>query len=101
MDSIRTYILKKANEIVNKDRQNNYGTPEDNFKDIGIMWGIILGQDPIPPHVVANMMIALKLARTKTSPLYEDNYIDMAGYAACGGECAAIELERHRKQTEE
>ena len=91
----RTFILKQANEIVNKDRQNNYGTPEDNFRDIGIMWGIILGAEPIPAYTVAKMMIALKLARSKKSPYYLDNYIDIAGYAACAGECALNEEEKN------
>lgn len=91
----RTFILKQADEIVNKDRQNNYGKPEDNFRDIGIMWGIILGIEPISPYTVANMMIALKLARSKNSPFYLDNYIDIAGYAACAGECAWNEDEKN------
>jgi len=34
------------------------------------------------------MMILLKLARMKGNPSYADNWVDIAGYAACGGEIA-------------
>jgi len=33
-------------------------------------------------------MNLLKLARIKTSPEHADHWIDIAGYAACGGEVA-------------
>lgn len=35
---------------------------------------------------VANMMILLKIARGANGKPKEDNWIDIAGYAACGGE---------------
>ncbi len=37
------------------------------------------------------MMILMKLSRLATSPAKPDHWIDMAGYAACGGECATKE----------
>ena len=37
-------------------------------------------------HDVAAMMILLKVARLATSPDKWDNWVDIAGYAALGGE---------------
>ena len=34
------------------------------------------------------MMALLKIARIKSGTATEDSYIDLAGYAACGGEIA-------------
>ena len=42
----------------------------------------------VTAHARAVMMIQLKLARIKTSPEHADHWIDVAGYAACGGEVA-------------
>ena len=41
---------------------------------------------PVSRSDVAVMMIQLKLARIKTSPEHADHWMDVAGYAACGGE---------------
>ena len=43
------------------------------------------------PADVAAMMSMLKLARIAKSPEKADSWIDLAGYAACGGECATQE----------
>jgi hypothetical protein len=40
----------------------------------------------ITPHQVAIMLIDLKAARAWNNEEHADNWIDMAGYAACGGE---------------
>ena len=40
------------------------------------------------PVDVAMMMALLKIARIKANKGYEDGYTDLAGYAACGAECA-------------
>jgi hypothetical protein len=44
---------------------------------------------PVSATDVAVMMGLLKIARIKTSPAHADNWVDLAGYAACGGELAA------------
>ena len=43
----------------------------------------------ITPVDVAQMMILLKVARAKGNQKHQDNWIDVAGYAACAGEIAA------------
>lgn len=86
----REQVLLNANEIVNGARQNTYGNPEDCFKIIGDMWGGYLGID-ITASDVAMLMILLKVARTKGRKDYADNYVDIAGYAACAGELTDAE----------
>lgn len=81
----REETLEEALKIVTKDRQNAYGTPEDNFSCIAGMWSAYLGV-PITSQQVAVLMILLKVARSKSSPTYSDNYVDICGYAACGAE---------------
>lgn len=81
----RSQILDKAKEIVNGHREEEYGSPEDNFKLIAMLWTSYLGYDVLAKDVAA-MMILLKIARAKTGAGTEDCYIDIAGYAACGGE---------------
>lgn len=83
----RKEILDEAARIVTGERQNQYGSAENSFALIGGLWGDYLGMD-ISPRDVALMMILLKVAREKGGKGKADNWIDIAGYAACGGEVA-------------
>jgi hypothetical protein len=84
----RIEILDLANECVCGDRNLQYGEPEDNFNAIAKMWSAFL-DIPISAPQVAAMMILLKTARIKSSEGRDkDSWIDVAGYAACGGEIA-------------
>ena len=98
----RQEILKKAEECVCGQREQDYGTPEDNFKIIADLWNDYLGlfdifkrdkttDQMIPvkhitPQDVAMMMALLKIARIKNGGGTGDSFVDLAGYAACGGE---------------
>ena len=82
----RWEILEKAKKVVMGDRETAYGSPEDNFATIAKLWGVYLGT-AIEPEDVATMMILLKVARIRGGQAKDDNWIDIAGYAACGGEC--------------
>lgn len=96
MATLRKTILDRANSIVNGDREKSYGKPEDNFRRIGMMWNAYLGSAinrPLAPSDVAAMMALLKLARIASGNYSEDSWIDLAGYAACGGELASFEHE--------
>lgn len=81
----RKEILEEALKVVSNDRQTNYGTPEDNFKIIANLWSNYLGIT-VSSSDVAMLMILLKIARARHKPDYADNYVDIAGYAACAGE---------------
>ena len=82
-------ILMKSDEIVNGSREQDYGSPENNFKTISIMWNAYIKsvkRDHLEPYDVAAMLGLLKIARIAGGHNKEDNWIDLAGYAACGGE---------------
>lgn len=86
----RKTILEAAEKCVCHDRQDTHGKPEDSFGAIADLWTAYLdiGHE-ITPVDVAQMMILLKIGRAKENPKHTDNWVDMAGYAACAGEIAA------------
>ena len=89
----RSEILHAAEDCVCGQREADYGTPEDNFRVIGALWEVYLrarciGRQAdvcIEPEDVAAMMGLLKIARIATGHGKNDNWVDLAGYAACGG----------------
>lgn len=83
----RKTILDAAEKCVCQDRQDTHGKPEDSFSEIAMLWTAYTGND-ISPVDVAQMMILLKVGRAKGNPKHTDNWVDMAGYAACAGEIA-------------
>ena len=78
-------ILDKAKIIINGERQGTYGEAEDSFSIIAQMWTAYLGKE-IKSEDVANMMILMKVARNSSGVYKDDNWIDICGYAALGGE---------------
>lgn len=90
----RKEILEEAVRIVTGERQNQYGDAEDSFGLIAGLWGDYLNH-PVSSKDVALMMILLKVAREKGGNGKADNWVDIAGYAACGGEIAtAAKVEK-------
>ena len=88
----RANLLDIAKNHVTKDRQADHGDAEDNFTRIAGYWSVHLGV-PIAAHDVAVMMALLKVARIKSNPEHADNWVDGAGYFACGGEVALRDKE--------
>jgi len=84
----RSEILATAAKYVTKDRAATHGDAESNFHRIAELWSAYLGTDDITSIDVAVMLALLKVARIRSNPTHADNWIDMAGYAACGGEIA-------------
>ena len=90
----RTVILDKARATICGDREQDYGSPENSFSCIADMWTAYLKgkhqiEFAIEPKDVAAMMVALKTARVATGHGKEDNWIDICGYGANGGEIEA------------
>lgn len=85
---IRRELLRDVEACVCRDRQNTYGDAEDNFADIAKIASVVLAPK-LSKHLtaedVALFSACIKLARLKTSPDHLDNWIDLAGYAVCGG----------------
>lgn len=85
----REKILEQALHCVTGDREQDYGSPEQNFRTIALMWSVYiqrLGRGYLEDRDVAAMLALLKIARIASGHAKADNWIDLAGYAACGGE---------------
>lgn len=82
----REQILDEAKSIVCKDRNKQYGEPEDNFEVIAKMWQVYL-ETNITSFDVAMMMVLFKTARISTGGYKSDSLVDLIGYAACAEEC--------------
>lgn len=94
LENIRKYILKEAEKCVLQDRNQEYGEPENAFSLVAEFWTSYLEatfskRDPkmLHPEDIAMMMNLFKVSRQVKNPMYADNYIDMAGYAACAADC--------------
>jgi len=86
----RSTILELANEYVTKDRAATHGGAEDSFKTIAALWSEYLGTS-VEKHDVCAMMVLLKVARIKGNASHLDSWVDVAGYAALGGEITSGE----------
>jgi hypothetical protein len=88
----RGKALKKALEIINGERQDSYGNPEDSFALIGNFWTAYLNAEKkyleviITPRMVAEMMTLFKIARMTGQKTTPDNYADAAGYIGIAGD---------------
>jgi hypothetical protein len=92
----RSQVLAEANELINGDRNNQYGEPTDDFRKTADLWSVYLtsvAKAPVTllPHDVAVLMMMLKVSRIAWSPNKRDNWTDLAGYAACGWDCVVAE----------
>lgn len=79
------HALLNAAKAATTARGEAYGDATSNFTRIATLWSVILGAEVTVTQVAA-MMIALKLARLAHTPGHTDSWVDIAGYAALGGE---------------
>lgn len=84
-------LLDEATETV-AARGKPYGGVEDNFERIARLWTAHLANRynahailKLDGTDVALMMVMLKVARLANDPAHRDSWVDIAGYAACGG----------------
>lgn len=82
--------LEKAIEIVCRDR-------EDSFKLISDFWSVYIGVE-FSTEDVAVMMALLEIARIATGKHKEDNFVDLAGNAACACEIDGVKGTRKQKR---
>lgn len=92
----RTHVLSEADRLVNGDRNVDYGDPISDFRTTAEMWSAYLRRRlevpvDLQPHDVAAMMMCLKISRISWVHEKEDNWVDLAGYAACGWDCVLEE----------
>lgn len=86
----RGAVLDEANTLIHGERNRAYGSPSENFERIAAFWNVQLADKLKPGERItgqdtALLMISLKLARAINQPK-RDNFVDIAGYAACGWE---------------
>lgn len=90
----RRKVLERATACVCGDREKDHGKPEDSFAKIAALWSAYTDMKVSPLDAVV-MLALLKAARIKTSPgVNDDNFVDMAGYAACAAEIAELAKEK-------
>ena len=87
-------ITDEAQRIVNGDRNDAYGDPDQDLADIGQAWSATLNAwrarsehedafvPAIPARIVALMMIQLKVIRSAHRH-HRDGLVDIVGYALC------------------
>jgi len=80
-------ILATAANLVGGSRHETHGDKHQCFGLIARFWSDYL-ECEVKPEDVACMMGLVKIARIATGKHNPDNWIDLAGYAACGGEIA-------------
>ena len=88
----RKRVLSEAEKCVCGQREQDYGTPEDNFDRIAKMWSAYMGVE-FNPVDVSMFMVMLKAARIKSGGGTMDSFVDGCGYFSCGGEIFARNKE--------
>jgi hypothetical protein len=89
--------LITAAKLVAGDRAKTHGEKYKNFENIATLWNAYLSNKlgaviPLDPTDVGQMMTLMKIARTQSGGIHnDDNYIDGAGYQGCAAECAAVD----------
>lgn len=74
-------ILDEAAQAVDRDRQEDYGHPYDDFRKVTGA-AKALGVDPLSgPLHHALYMVLVKVARLVETPDHHDSIVDVAGYA--------------------
>jgi len=87
MDPVK--VLMEVEDIISQ-RGDDYGGVENNFSNIAEIYSMISGLD-IKPHDIALVMVCVKLARIRQSPLKRDNYLDLIAYCAFAAELIGAE----------
>lgn len=97
--SPRADMLREAEKLITGDRNNQYGPPTQDFKRTADLLNAlgyrrvdaIEDVHEIVPSDVALMIAQVKMSRLMHSRGKRDSWVDLAGYAACGLECAVEE----------
>ena len=85
---IRAQFLKEVEKLVCADRNVTHGDAEDNFRVIAQLWNVYIHNskgEELNNKDIAIMMCLFKVSRLMSNVDNIDNWLDLAGYAACGG----------------
>ena len=95
----RGRILYAAIGAVCCEREEEYGSPADNFRLTAQLWSDYL-QTKVSAGDVALMMVLLKVSRVKSGHPKADSFVDMAGYGAIAGELTLTQEAEHEVRTD-
>ena len=99
--SDRADALNEALHLITGDRNADYGPPTQDFdRAAGILQAMGYrgpGGRDIVGHDIALMVMAVKMSRLVWTPGKRDSWVDIAGYAGCGYECAAAEIKAEQE----
>jgi hypothetical protein len=84
--------LDRAKELINGERQQVYGSADENFAATANMWSAYLSvrhgaHFELTSKDVAFLMVLLKIARLAKSPNHTDSLVDAIGYAVLSERC--------------
>ena len=82
-------ILLEAHNLLNAERQQDYGSPAASFARIAALWSAYLGRE-VSPKDVCMCMALLKIAREANSHK-RDNLLDAAGYIGLAADVTSAE----------
>lgn len=97
--SERRLILEEAIELIDGDRNRDYGAPGGDFATTAAFWQTYFdrtiekrGKLWVRKHDVAICMDLLKISRIAWTPEKRDSWADVNGYTGCGWECVTLDL---------
>ena len=88
---LRVSCLDEARSLTAGDRNRTYGDPVENMAHTASIVNAWTGLN-LTARQIAQVYIAGKLARSQTSPLHRDSYVDVMAYRGIEFECAAAEV---------
>jgi hypothetical protein len=96
--SVRGEALDEAKALITGDRNNAYGPPWGDFSRTAGALNAYGYRGPegraLESHDIAIFVMAVKLSRLMWTPTKRDSWVDIAGYAGCGLECAIYDDEQ-------
>lgn len=97
----RGCILTEALRVINGERQDAYGSPENNFSTIAGFWKEYLAGKydfdfALSPDDVGIMMALMKIARIITGTATHDSFVDAAGYIGLAADLSAEYAHVHK-----
>lgn len=82
-------VLDEANRIIQGNRADQYGGPENSMQTIAGVWtallsgaGLLKDGATISADLACVMMAGMKLGRLITNPEHHDSQVDTCGYIA-------------------
>ena len=96
----RVALIEEALSLITKDRHESYGEASEHFDQIARLWTILMRRKVTPSEVIL-CLVAMKVARLSGKLDHMDSWVDLAGYAALGGELSYGNVPGEKGQSEQ